>query len=185
MSRLVFVALLLLFTSPVVHAQETSEQVKPGRIDQIDQAGQAEQAGQAKKSSGPIVIVSDSLQADGASGTATFIGSVVATGDEMNMKADRMKVFYAKGGGELERLEADGSVKLIREGRIVTSERAVYNATNRVVVFTGNARAVEDGNVLVGTKITYMIDEDRYEVEGSKIFIENTTGRPGGRQGGK
>ncbi len=173
MSRLAFVALVLLIASPVVQAQETSRQVI--------KTGQTGQTGQEEKSSGPIVIVSDTLHADGAGGTATFIGSVVATGDDMNMKADRMKVFYAEGGGEMERIEADGSVKLIREGRIVTSERAIYNATDRVVVFTGNARAVEDGNVLVGTKITYMIDEDRYFVEGSKIFIEKTTGRPGGR----
>ncbi|KKM60973.1 hypothetical protein LCGC14_1536420 [marine sediment metagenome] len=139
-------------------------------------------AGEAKEGrmpSGPIVITSDSLHADGKEGTATFIGSVKAVGDDFNLKADRMKVFYAE-GGSLRRIDAEGSVKLIREGRVVTSDHATYNAQERTLIFTGNARVVEEGNVLVGTKITYMIDEERYEVEGSKVFIENAGGKPRG-----
>ncbi len=170
MSRLVVVALAALLSASVVCAQEA-----------VELPNKAEQAEQAEQVSGPIVITSDTLRADGSKGTATFIGSVVAIGDDLYMEADRMKVFYAAGGGALESIEADGSVKLIREGRIVTSERAVYDAQDRKMTFTENARVVEDGNVLVGTKITYMIDGDRYEVEGSKVFIEKTSKKAGAR----
>lgn len=180
------VALALLLTASVGYAAETAgTSDKPEGPEQTAQVSQEKQAKQAKQASGPIIITSDTLRADGAKGTATFSGSVVATGDELHMEADTMKVYYAAGGGDLERIEASGSVKLVRENRIVTSEQAIYDAFERKMTFTGNARAVEDGNVLVGTKITYMIDEDRYEVEGSKIFIESTTGRPGGGIGSK
>ncbi len=164
MSRLALVALAALLSASVVCAQEAVDSTRP------------EQA-----SSGPIVITSDTLRADGAKGTATFSGSVLAVGNDLYMKADRMKVYYTGGGSDLERIEADGSVKLVREGRIVTSGRAVYDALGRKVTFTENARVVEGGNVLVGTKITYMIDEDRYFVEGTKLFIENTSGAGGSR----
>ena len=137
----------------------------------------AQEAKDDRMPSGPIVITSDTLYADGKQNTATFIGSVKAVGDDFNLKSDWMKVFYAE-GGSLRRIDAEGSVKLIREGRVVTSDHATYNAQERTLIFTGNARVVEEGNVLVGTKITYMIDEERYEVEGSKVFIENAGGRP-------
>ena len=164
MSRFAIVALAALLSASVVCAQEAVDPT------------QAKQA-----SSGSIVITSDTLRADGAKGTATFSGSVRAIGDELHMEADTMKVYYTEGGSDLERIEADGSVKLVREGRIVTSGRAVYDTLGRKMTFTENARVVEGGNVLVGTKITYMIDEDRYDVEGSKIFIENTSGAGGSR----
>lgn len=128
---------------------------------------------------GPLIITSDSLQADGKAGTATFIGSVEAKGDDFHMTANKMKVFYSEGGGELKRIEAEGSVKLIRQGRIVTSERAVYRSSGRTMTFTGNARVVEGGNILVGSKIVYMLDDDRYEVEDSKVFIESMAGQGG------
>ena len=176
MSSKVLIVLAALLSATVVCAQEAAE-----LSDMADKANKANKSEQAEQVSGPIVITSDTLRADGRKGTATFIGSVVATGDDLYMKADRMKVFYAADGGALERIEADGSVKLIREGRIVTSERAVYDAQGRKMTFTENARVVEGGNVLVGTKITYMIDGDRYDVQDSKIFIEKTSSGSGSR----
>ena len=179
MSSKVLIVLAALLSATVVCAQEAAE--LSDMADMADKANKANKSEQAEQVSGPIVITSDTLRADGSKGTATFIGSVVAIGDDLYMEADRMKVFYAAGGGALESIEADGSVKLIREGRIVTSERAVYDARDRKMTFTENARVVEDGNVLVGTKITYMIDGDRYDVEGSKIFIEKTSGGSGSK----
>ncbi len=177
MSRVMLVVLAVLLSATVsatvVFAQEAAELA--------NKASKAEKSEQSGGVSGPIVITSDTLRADGRKGTATFIGSVVAIGDDLYMTAERMKVFYAAGGGDLDRIEADGSVKLIREGRIITSERAVYEAQGRKMTFTENARVVEDGNVLVGTKITYMIDGDRYDVQDSKIFIEKTSSGSGSR----
>lgn len=129
---------------------------------------------------GPLVIKSDSLKADGRAGTAVFSGSVVATGDDLYMSADIMRVKYAKSGGALEQIIAEGSVKLVRSERVVTSEHVVYSALARTMVFTGSPRVVEGSNVLIGTKIVYMLDEDVYEVEGSKIFIDNTPAKEPG-----
>ena len=107
----------------------------------------AEDTKDEKMLSGPIVITSDTLHADGNESTATFIGAVKAVGDDFNLKADWMKVFYAE-GGSLRRIDAEGSVKLVREGRVVTSDHATYNARDRTLTFTGSARVVEEGNVI-------------------------------------
>ncbi len=133
----------------------------------------AEQTNDDKISTGSLVITSDSLHADGKEGTATFIGGVKAIGEDIHLTADRMKVFYSDGGALL-KIDAEGSVKLIKDGKVVTSDHATYSAEDRTLIFTGNARAVDEGNVLVGTKITYMIDDQRYKVEGSKVFIESS-----------
>jgi len=182
LSSKVLMVLAVLLSATVVCAQEAAE--LSDMADMADMANKANKTEQAEQVSGPIVITSDTLRADGANGTATFSGSVVATGNDLLMKADSMKVFYAADGGALERIEAWGSVKLVREGRIVTSERAVYRSSGRTMTFTGNARVVEGGNILVGSKIVYMLDDDRYEVEDSKVFIESMAGQ-GGQDGQK
>lgn len=124
-----------------------------------------------KKPRSPIVITSSSLSADRKANSALFEGSVVARSDEMTLMADRMKVYYLE-AGELERIEAEGSVKMVREGRLLTSDSAVYNAATGRMTFTGNPRAIEGQNVLAGSSIVYIFDEDRFTVQDSRMVIE-------------
>jgi lipopolysaccharide export system protein LptA len=139
-------------------------------------AGRADAEGNA-----PVVITSDTLVADTSGGTAVFEGSVVASSDGMTLAAERMTVYYDD-ERRLERIEAEGSVRLVAGGRVLTSEHAVYRTSEGTVVFTGRPRAVEDGNILVGTRIVYMVKDDRFEVEGSKVFIDSLP-EPGGAGG--
>ncbi len=39
------------------------------------------------------------------------------------------------------------------------------------VIFTGDPKAVEDGNVMTGKKMTYLMNEDRFLVDDSKVFL--------------
>lgn len=120
----------------------------------------------------PVVITSDTLVADTGGRTAVFNGSVVASSDRMNLAAERMTVSYDE-GRKLVSIEAEGSVRLVSGGRVLTSEHALYNASEGTVIFTGRPRAVEGGNVLAGTRIVYIVKDDKFEVEGSKVFIES------------
>jgi lipopolysaccharide export system protein LptA len=49
-------------------------------------------------------------------------------------------------------------------------------AAEQKIVFTGNPRAVEGSNVITGTKMIYLIAEDRSIVENSKVFLEQEPG---------
>lgn len=126
---------------------------------------------EARKPDSPIVITSESMSASRKDNTAEFVGAVVAKSDQVVINSDRMMVFYSK-DGQLDRIEAFGSVKVVKGEQAVTSDEAVYAVESGVIVFTGNPRAVDGGNVLTGSKIRYSMKEEKLIVEGSKVFID-------------
>ena len=128
-------------------------------------------AGQATKAKGPIIITSDKLTADNNAHTAVFENSVTARTSDVTMYSDRMVVYYDKDTGNVKRIDAAGRVKLMKESRVITSQEASYYADEEKVVFTGEPRAVEGEDVVTGKKMTYLMNEDRFLVEGSKVFL--------------
>lgn len=120
---------------------------------------------------GPVVITSLTMTGDSKANTALFEGSVIARTDNMKIFSDKMLVFYDE-TGKVTKIEADGNVKLLRGERIITSDSAIYFASDERLIFTGQPRAIEGGSIVSGTKMTYMMKEDRYRVENSKVFIE-------------
>ena len=128
----------------------------------------------AKKEQVPTVITSESLTADNKAKTALFTGSVVAKKADSTIYADRMLVYYSEGGSgsNIDKIEADGNVKLVRGDRVVTSGKMVYYAgADERAIFTESPRAAEGKNVVTGTKMTYYMKDDRSVVENSKVFI--------------
>jgi lipopolysaccharide export system protein LptA len=120
---------------------------------------------------GPITVTANSLQADSKARTALFEGSVVAKSDDMVLYADRMTVRYAEGGG-VERIEAEGAVKVVRDQRVITSGRAEYIRAEGKIIFSDSPRVAEGGSVITGSSIVYFVDEDRTAVKDSKVFME-------------
>ena len=64
-------------------------------------------------------------------------------------------------------------MKVTKENRVITSREAVYYAAEEKVVFTGEPRAVEGENVVTGKKMTYLMNDDIFLVEESKVFLKN------------
>lgn len=139
--------------SPVVYAQEKKT---------------------ASSSKEPTIITSESLTADNKAKTALFEGSVVARKGEMTLFADKMLVYYSEGKGSnnIKKIDAEGNVKLIKGDRVVTSRFATYfSEPEERIIFTGEPRASEGGNVVTGTKMIYFMKDDRSIVENSKVFL--------------
>lgn len=126
---------------------------------------------------GPITVTSESLMADNKAHTALFEKNVLVRTPDMSMAADKMLIFYKEDGGEVTKIEATGNVRLIRETRAITAQNATYFADEEKVVFTGDPRAIDGDNVVTGTKMTYLIKEDRSRVENSKVFLKNKKDR--------
>jgi lipopolysaccharide export system protein LptA len=122
---------------------------------------------------GPITVTSESLTADNKAHTALFEKNVLVRTPDMSMTADKMLIFYREDGGEVTKIEATGNVRLIRETRAITAQNAIYYADEDKVVFTGEPKAIDGDNVVTGTKMTYLIREDRSRVENSKVFLKN------------
>jgi lipopolysaccharide export system protein LptA len=125
------------------------------------------------KIKGPIIITSKTLTADNKTNTAIFEGSVVARTTDLTIYADRMIVKYNRVTGNVMQIDAQGSVKLIKVNRVITSKEAIYFANEEKLIFTGEPRAVEGENVVTGKKMTYFISEDRFFIEDSKVFLTN------------
>jgi lipopolysaccharide export system protein LptA len=130
-------------------------------------------AEKAERIKGPIIITSEILTADNQTHTALFENSVVARTTDMTIYANRMLVYYNKDTGTVISINAEGDVKLIKENRVITSKEATYYAEGEKVIFSGEPRAVDGENVVTGRKMTYLLNEDRFLVEGSKVFLKN------------
>ncbi len=142
--------LLVLLSSAVISAEEQKMQVK-----------------------GPINITSETLTSDNKAHTALFEGKVVAKTTDTTIHADKMLVYYNEGSGEVTKIEATGNVRLLKGGRLITSQAATYYADEDKVVFTGEPRAEDGENVVTGNVMTYYISQDRSFVEKSKVFLKN------------
>jgi lipopolysaccharide export system protein LptA len=128
-------------------------------------------AEEAQKIKGPIIITSEMLTADNQTHTALFEHTVVARTTDMTIYANKMLVHYDKDTGNVTRIDAEGDVKLIKDNRVITSKEATYYADGEKVIFTGEPKAIDGENVVTGRKMTYLLNENRFLVEGSKVFL--------------
>ena len=70
---------------------------------------------------------------------------------------------------EISRLIATGNVRISQgNGKHATAERLDYNKAAGHAILTGNPRAWEKNNQLIGTKIEFFIREDRTVVHGNR-----------------
>jgi lipopolysaccharide export system protein LptA len=126
---------------------------------------------------GPIVITSQTLLSDNKARTALFEGSVAAKTENMTLYSDKMLVYYAEGVGNVTKIDAEGTVKLVKKDLVVTSKVANYFADEEKIIFTGEPKAIQKGDIITGTKMTYFMKEDRSFVENSRVLLENKKGK--------
>lgn len=124
-----------------------------------------------------ITITSETLTADNRNNTAIFEGNVVAKTDEVMIHSDRMTVFYGDAENSVKEIQAVGNVKVHSRERAIFSKEASYINSEEKIIFTGNPKAVEGGNVLSGTRIIYFLKDDRAVIEGSRVILQNEQGK--------
>jgi lipopolysaccharide export system protein LptA len=118
----------------------------------------------------PITIKSNELSADNKGKTALFTGKVVAKQGDVTIFCDRMTVYYGAVQGDVDKIEADGNVRIVQENRTGLSAHAVYESREGKVTLTGGAPRVMQGKDTVsGEVITYYIDDDRSSVTGGRV----------------
>jgi lipopolysaccharide export system protein LptA len=122
----------------------------------------------------PVIITSETLTADNKNNMAVFEGSVVAKSGDMAMYSNKMTVFYSESENKISEIRAVGDVKVHNKERALFSEEAIYFSNEEKIVFTGNPKAVEGENVITGTEIIFYIKDDRAEVKGSRVILQNT-----------
>lgn len=128
---------------------------------------EAQEAGVRRKN--PVVITSVSLFAE--KDMATFTGNVIAKTDDMVMYADKMLVKYGE-AGKISTVEAVGNVRVIKATKVITSESALYDTKEDTITLTGGPKLVEGENIIMGTKITFAIKENKTSIEDSRVLLK-------------
>lgn len=150
LKRLLIISLLFIAISPL---HSFSEETKP-------------------RLKGSIVVTSETLITDNKAHTAIFEKNVIAKSAGMTLYADKMIVYYREDSGDVTKIEATGDVKLQKDAKLIIAQRATYYTDKSEVVFAGYPRAIDGKNVVTGTKMTYFINEDRFSVVNSKVFLK-------------
>jgi len=145
-------------------------------FDPAQSAQPNEQVG--KGGTGPIVINSNTLEADDKKGTVIFTGDVEAKRDDFTIYCQKMVIHYEKSpeksdsreaATKIDRIVATGDVKIIRtEGGVATGQKAVYYQQDEKLTLTGKPMVKQGDNTVEGDRITLFLKEDRSVVESSK-----------------
>lgn len=118
----------------------------------------------------PITVKSNELSADNKGKTAVFSGKVVAKQGDVTIFCDRMTVYYGNNQGDVDKIEADGNVRIVQENRTGMASHAVYESRLGKITLTGGSPKVMQGEDTVsGEIITYFIDDERSSVSGGRV----------------
>lgn len=122
------------------------------------------------KKDAPIHITSKRLVYNNETRLARFSGQVVATQADLTIRSEFLDAHYGGKEGRLEKIVAWRNVIIDKNGTIARSKKAVYYATRRLVILTGEPRVVKKDSVLTGNKMTLFLDKDQ-------VLVENAQGR--------
>ena len=113
------------------------------------------------RSSLPITVKSNEMNADNNAKTAVFMGKVVAKQGDVTIFSDKLVVSYADKGGDVEKIEASGNVRIVQLSRTGFSDQAVYESNSGRIVMTGSPRVVQGEDSISGKVITYYVDDEK------------------------
>lgn len=133
---------------------------------------------------GPVEVSADRLEVDDRSQVLVFVGNAVATQDDVTMHGDRLTVKYTGAKRQIEKVVAEGSVRIVQGDRIATGAKAVlYHAEERIVL-TGSPKVTEGDNFIQGQEITVFLNDQRSIVTGgaggrvNAVFTPQVEGKP-------
>ena len=124
-----------------------------------------------------IHISADKLISSIETGYIEFVGNIRATQKNTVINADKLKVFlkmerYNNKGitdkDSIQKIVADGNVKIWFDNRIATAEQAVYHTQTGILVLSGaNSKVISGNDSIAGAKITLSRKNGRIQVESS------------------
>ena len=114
----------------------------------------------------PIEITAARLLADSSRNSVTFEGDVIARQEDLTLYADRLFAEYAQASGAIEKIVADGNVRVVQGDREARSPHAVFHNLEQRLVMTGGADVTQGGNTLKGETVTVYLRENRSVVSG-------------------
>ena len=162
--------------APSPAADSSADDAKGG----IDQGkGQGGAAASGKKDpfglstqKNPIDVVADTMEAFEKGKTNVFKGNVIVKqegsepGQTLYLFSDKVTAYRNEEENEIERVDAEGNVKIVKADRTATCRQAFFYNDKHQIVLKGDVVVFEGNDRLTGDTVTYYLDEDRTQVEG-------------------
>lgn len=120
---------------------------------------------------GPIDIRSDTLSLDYKHKLVKFQGHVRAEQAGTELSSDNLQVEYAKDFHEIERMIANGNVRISQGRRWATGDHAVLDQRAHTVVLTGSPVVHDGADKIAGRRITVYLNTGKSVVEGARAVI--------------
>ncbi|HEY2659169.1 MAG TPA: LptA/OstA family protein [Caulobacteraceae bacterium] len=130
----------------------------------------------AASSKAPVDVTADQLVVENAQCLASYKGAAEALQDTSRLRADTITVYnkmlaaHASGGsncGQLDRMEAEGSVYYVTPDKVVKGDHAVYSADAKTITVTGQVVVAQGKNVMAGTRLVINTDLGQATMESS------------------
>ncbi len=119
----------------------------------------------------PIDITSDTVESYFKDNLIVFKGNVTARQKDMVIYADSIEAVIIQDGKGIEKVVADGNVKVQQGLRVANCKKAVFYNLDKKIVLTGDPKLWEGDNMVSGEMIVFDIEQNRVDVKGG----------PGGR----
>jgi len=130
----------------------------------------------------PITIKSNELSADNKGKTAIFKGKVVAKQGDITIYSDTLTVNYGNDKNDVDKIEANGNVRIVQGNRIGTAANSVYDSKLGKITLTGNPKVMQGADTVTGKIITFFINEDKSVVSGDGDSRVNVIIQPPARK---
>jgi lipopolysaccharide export system protein LptA len=105
----------------------------------------------------------------------------------MTIYADKLVVYNPEQGGDVDKVEAFGNVRIVQLNRIGTSGRAVYSNKEGKISLFDSPKVIQGKDVVTGKVITYFLAEEKSVVTGgpdsrvNAVIYPKTKGKDGDR----
>lgn len=130
----------------------------------------------AGNSDAPVDITADELEVLNAQCLAIWRGSAEALQDNSRLRADVLRIKYAPSRsvrqgagqascGDLQSMEAEGSVYYVTPQQRVRANAAVYDAASETITMTGDVVAAQGLNVLRGERLVINVNTGQARME--------------------
>jgi len=143
----------------------------------------------------PIEIQSDKLRSENEGKKFIFSGNVLSTWGDLVIKSDILEVYanpktkvdrkkatedVSQARQDLEKIIAIGNVDIRKGDRRAKGDRAYYDNKKQIIIVTGDptATAWEGENIIRGRKMTFVLEEDLFKVEGRVNLVLNPKNPP-------
>ena len=91
---------------------------------------------------GPVTITAQRLEAEYEKKLITYIGNVVAKQEDFTLYADRALLYLNKQANGVEKIVAQGNVRMVQPNRTVTCQEATYYYEEARLVLGGEKRVM-------------------------------------------